>query len=433
MATYYATKPINNKDTKTKISYKTANNNIYDIYKDHLSNRYYIIDKNGKLSYFTSNQAKNYIDKMLKQTNNKGGVTITKDANGNYGTTASLSKSTNSTAAKLAAAPPVTTKTTTAWQYPVGYDAAKENSVLNPNSPNYWANVVDSGSGSGSGYGGGIGGIYVDDLFGEDKIGLIKDAAENTLIPKVWNKEDLVKFYGVEDEYDMDKLIARYNEKTNKYYGDAIAEQEKDKKEAELNNSRYVNELLNTYVNSYNNAAPTAMGRGTLAANALTTLLGAAETNEAASSDLRSIINDYKESQKAELENNPVIAEDWYNTVGKWLVEQGVNTNSAEVKNYINDLAAYQTAYAGVRNAQKVYNDYLASAYETRAANANTVNAINSQMAEDNLLRRMYQLKYLDNETGTNYSWQKAYNNTKGVNSLNNTASGNVWYNTTNN
>ena len=428
MATYYATKPINNKDTKIKISYKTANNNIYDIYKDHLSNRYYIVDKNGKLSYFTSNQAKNYIDKMLKQTNNKGGITITKDANGNYGTAGS-NKAVSSTAAKLAAAPPATNLGKTAWQYPIGYDAAKDTYY---NSPEYWANAVGSG-GSGSGYGGGIGGISVDDLFGEDKIGLIKDAAENTTIPKVWNKEDLVKFYGVEDEYDMDKLIARYNEKTNKYYGDAIAEQEKDKKEAELNNSRYVNELLNTYVNSYNNAAPTAMGRGTLAANALTTLLGAAETNEAASSDLRSIINDYKESQKAELANNPVLAEDWYNNVGKWLVEQGVNTNSAEVKNYINDLAAYQTAYAGVRNAQKVYNDYLASAYETRAANANTINAINSQMAEDNLLRRMYQLKYLDNETGTNYSWQKAYNNTKGIDSLNNNASGNVWYNTTNN
>lgn len=274
------------------------------------------------------------------------------------------------------------------------------------------ANAAGSGTGSGGvgsgGYYGGSGkgsDAYYEKLLDEYKQRL--DALEN---PKVWTADELVKHYNMEDQYDYDRILKMYNDATDKYYADAIATQQAINKDAELSNSLYANSLLRNYLNSYKNAAPTAVGKGTRAANALSTLLNADLINEEAATNLNDVVNQYKENYKYELANNPTLARSRYNEIAKWLLTQGTNTNTAEVQDYINSLNAYDTAYSGIRNAQNNLASTAASAYQQRAQAALAQNAYDASNADSNVLMNAYKLKY----GNTDNAWQKAYNNTRG-------------------
>ena len=350
MAKYIKTSPKNKKDTKMKTTYKTANNNIYDIYKEKSSGRYYIVDKNGKASYFTNANA---IDTIKA---NKP-MTIWKDGPGGYN--------------------------------------------YNANTGNQ--NSSGGGASDGGGYYGGGGGDYSGSYWDADIAGL-KDQLEALAHPKVWTPDELAELYGVKDQYNMDYLLKQYNDATNKYYTNAIATQEDANTDAEKNNSAYASSLLRNYINSYANAAPTAVGKGTLAANALSTQLGADKSNEEASANLNSIINSYKEAWDSELAQNDLKARQDYNTLGTWLLNQGTGLNASQVQNYINELKALETYYAAARNAQSTVAQTAASAYQQ---NANAALANNSAARED-AMRQIYRWKYGE----TNNNWQKAYNQT---------------------
>ena len=350
MAKYIKTSPKNKKDTKMKTTYKTANDNIYDIYKEKSSGRYYIVDKNGKASYFTNANA---IDTI--KTNKP--MTIWKDGPGGYN--------------------------------------------YNANTGNQ--NSSGGGASDGGGYYGGGGGDYSGSYWDADIAGL-KEQLEALAHPKVWTPDELAELYGVKDQYNMDYLLKQYNDATNKYYTDAIATQEDANTDAEKNNSAYASSLLRNYINSYANAAPTAVGKGTLAANALSTQLGADKSNEEASANLNSIINSYKEAWDSELAQNDLKARQDYNTLGTWLLNQGTALNASQVQNYINELKALETYYAAARNAQSTVAQTAASAYQQ---NANAALANNSAARED-AMRQIYRWKYGE----TNNNWQKAYNQT---------------------
>lgn len=379
MATYYKTNPVNKKDIKTTISYKTDNNNIYDIYKSAKTGKYYIVDKNGKQSFFTTAAAINAIE-------NNSNMTIWKNGAGGYANNKSSTKTSNASST--------------------------------------------SSSGGSSGGGGGGGYYYSTDAEDRYESGLkeyVKDAIDALVNPKVWTAEELAKHYGVEDQYNIDYLTKMYTDATNKYYNDAIQKQLEYNKDANISNSAYANSLLRSYLNSYKNAAPTAMGKGTRAANALTAMIGADMSNETSSSNLENIINDYRELQKAELENVAVKAREDYESKGQWLLNQGVNTNTAEVQNYINSLAAYTKAYEGIRNAQVNLASTAASQYQQAAQAALAQNQYNASRASENFLKQVYRNYYQNYQGNIDNAWEKAYNNVKmGMDTYN--ASGNSIY-----
>jgi len=262
--------------------------------------------------------------------------------------------------------------------------------------------ATSSGGGSSSGGGGG-GRSSVNDSYYEKLLNEYKQKIDELEHPKVWTADELAELYGVQDQYNYDKILQMYNDATNKYYTDAIASQIGANMDAERSNASYGEALLKSYLSGYNNAAPTAVGRGTLAANALSTMLGADKANEEASSNLNSIVNSYREAWNNEIANNKTTARDQYNTVGTWLLNQGAKMNTADVQNYINTLNAYDTAYSGIRNAQNNLASTAAAAYQN---NANAALARN-QYDQANAMAKYYKAYY-----GTeNNAWQKAYRN----------------------
>jgi len=136
-------------------------------------------------------------------------------------------------------------------------------------------------------------------------------------------------------------------------------------------------------------------------------MLGADKANEEAATNLASIIESYREKWNAEKEQNKVLARERYNDIGKWLLERGVNVNTAEVQNYINTMNAYDTAYSGIRNAQNNLASTAAAAYQNNVNAALAANSASASSSSDDFLRRAYQMYY----SGERDPWQQAYNN----------------------
>lgn len=362
---YIKTSPKNKKDTKMQTSYRTENNNVYDIYKEASSGRYYIVDKNGKQSYFSNPNAIAAINKNKPET-------IWKSGPGGYNYVPP--------AANFSFTTPATTNN---YNNNVGYDY---------------------GGGGAGGYGGyGDYGNYGDDLYSR----LIQQI-EQIQHPKEWTAEELAELFGVSDYYNLDKILSTYNEATDKYYTDAIAEQIKDNDEALRNSSYYANSLLNEYLRSYNNTAPTTIGKGVLAANTIKSMFGADQANEQAASDLNSIVESYREAWKAALEDNKLKAREEYNDLGKYLLQNGLSLNTAQVQNYVKQLQSAATAYTGLRNAQSKMTEANANAYAEALKGALATNQYNAGRASENILRNAYQMQY-GNIPGIN--WQTVYNN----------------------
>lgn len=278
------------------------------------------------------------------------------------------------------------------------------NTAVNAAKKNASSKSSKGSGGSGGGKSSSSG--KVNDAYYEKMLNDIKKELDELKHPKVWTAAELAKFHDVEDQYNYDKILQKYNDATNQYYTDAVANQIMNNTNAEKSNTAYANRLINDYLSSYSNAAPTAVGKGTRAANALASSINADLANEEASSNLQSLVNSYVENQKNELANNPILARQEYNDMGKLLLQLGANYNTSEVQNYINALNAYDTAYAGMRNAQVNLAKNAAATYQNNAQAALANNAYTASKANDNMLRRAYQLKY-GNE------WEKAYNNDK--------------------
>lgn len=341
----------NTQPTKMRTTYVTANGNEYPIWKDGTTGSYYIVDKNGKRSDFTNKNA-------IKMINQNRPVCISKE---------SYNKGTSVRAASPA------------------------------------VNAGSGGGGGGGSYGGGGGGGNYGGGYDAD-ISALRQQIDELVKPKVWTADELADHFGVKDKYNMDYWLKTYNDATNKYYTDAINTQQGINKDAERSNAAYANSLLKSYVNGYLNAAPTAVGRGTLAANALSSMLGADKANEEASANLNDIINTYKEKWDYEKEQNKILAREKYNDMGQWLLDRGVGVNTAEVQNYINSLKAYDTAYSGIRNAQSNLASTAAAAYQNNANAALARNQYAASQADNNFLRKAYQMYYGN-------GWETAYNN----------------------
>lgn len=179
--------------------------------------------------------------------------------------------------------------------------------------------------------------------------------------PKVLSAEEAAKLYGI--DYNLQNILDAYNEKTNTYYDTAIGEQQDLRTNYAKNNSNYYDQVTDSYIDSYKNAAPTATGKGALAANALSTMLSAGQTNSENDYGMLQNINSYEQSRAAELVNNKQLAEDYYNSLGLYLSQLSAQENASAVKQYVAKLDSYSDMYAADRALQAYQAEANAAKY----------------------------------------------------------------------
>ena len=190
--------------------------------------------------------------------------------------------------------------------------------------------------------------------------------------PKVMSADEAAKHFGI--DYNYDNILKDYNEQTNAYYGNAIDEQEDLRTQYLRNNAQYYDNLVDSYIDSYANAAPTATGKGALAANALTTQLNANKTNAANDYGMLQSVNNLEKARDAELAGNPYLAKQYYNNIGTYLSTLTANKNTYDVKQYVDKLDAYSSMYASARATQAAMAQANAAKY-SGLANAGIYNA----------------------------------------------------------
>lgn len=249
-----------------------------------------------------------------------------------------------------------------------------------PTNTNTNRNPDTSGSGGGGGVPtystGGYNNNYINDLL--QRIYELEH-------PKVYSAQELADIYGI--DYNEQNILNDYNKATNEYYDNAVAEQDALRTQYARNNAQYLNQVTDSYLDSYKNAAPTAVGKGSLAANALTTELNAGSTNATNDYGMAQSINTLEEARKAELANNPNLARQYYNQIGTYLSGLSADLNASDVQQYVDQLNAYSTMYAADRSYQGYLAQAAASKYSglANAAQSNAYNSANNYNAFESL------------------------------------------------
>ena len=191
--------------------------------------------------------------------------------------------------------------------------------------------------------------------------------------------KEIAEIYGLTDQYNEENILKDYNEATNQYYDTAVAEQNKLRTNYARNNATYVDRVADAYLDSYKNSAPTAVGRGTRAANTLSTLLQAEQTNASNDYGMMQSVNNLEEARKAELAANPDLARQYYNNMGTYLSTLSATLNQSDVKQYVDSLDAYSSKYA----ADRSYQSYLAQANAAKYAGLANAALTNAQAASN--------------------------------------------------
>lgn len=175
---------------------------------------------------------------------------------------------------------------------------------------------------------------------------------------RVWNADEVAKHLGVEDQYNKDNILKMFNEQTNEYYDDAVAEQQALRNDYVKNNANYINQLVDSYVDSTKYAAPTATNRGIQAANLMATNMNADATNAMNDYGMYQNILNQEKSREAELKQNDWLATEKYNNFGTVLSNWSANKNTSDVQQYIDSLKSATNYYA----ADRAYQAYLSQA-----------------------------------------------------------------------
>ena len=333
------------KDNATKIrtQYRTENGRVYSVYRDN-AGRYFIVDVNNDISYFSNPNA-------IAVFNTNKPITTSK---ANY---QNLSKD------DLAA-------------------LQKQNVYAQFNGPAF---SIDNNPNNNGGSGGTVGypGGYYNDygVYG----GYVDTPTQPANNIKIWTAKELADHYGI--DYDEAAKLKEYNEKTNKFYDSAIATQEALREQTTRNDAQYMRQLTEAYLDSYRNAAPTATGKGTLAANTLSNLINASDTMSYNDYGMQQSINALEEERKAETANNALLAKDYYNSLGRYLSTLSSNLNAADVKAYVADLDKYNQEYTASRQTAGAYAAATADKYAGLAKAA----ATNAAYGAGNALNKWYQ------------------------------------------
>lgn len=179
------------------------------------------------------------------------------------------------------------------------------------------------------------------------------------------------------EDYNLENILNRYNQKTNDYYDSLVAHNEDTRNRYIRNNYNFLDDTINSYLNSYKQAAPTATNNRAKAATALANSMYGFDYNT--DNDYLALQNkNYLEQErKAELAKNPFEAESYYNTMSNYLANIEGQMNTEKVKQYVNSLDAYaqkvaanRAAVSTVYNANAAKYQGLADAASTRATGA---------------------------------------------------------------
>ena len=229
------------------------------------------------------------------------------------------------------------------------------------------------------------------------------DALKEQLKPR--SAQEMAKIYGV--DYNLDNILADYNKQTNEYYNDAIAKQTEYRNDFARDNALFYDKLINEYLDSYKNTAATNTNKGIRTANALSNAINANNVNAANDYGMLQSINNLGEAKKAELANNPYLAEQQYNKLGTYLSNLSANINTSDVKQYVDSLDAYSNLYSGSRQ----YQNYLAQAAQSKYSGLANAAKYNASATGDSSLAKIYE-NYFNLTRGNRKDAANAFVNT---------------------
>lgn len=229
------------------------------------------------------------------------------------------------------------------------------------------------------------------------------EALKEQLKPR--SAQEMANIYGV--DYNLDNILADYNKQTNDYYNSAVAKQTEYRNDFTRDNALYYDKLINEYLDSYKNTAATNTNKGIRTANALSNAINANNTNATNDYGMLQSINNLGEARKAELANNPYLAEQQYNKLGTYLSNLSANLNTSDVKQYVDTLDAYSNAYAGSRQ----YQNYLAQAAQSKYSGLANAAKYNASATGDTSLAKIYE-NYFNLTRGNRKDAASAFTNT---------------------
>jgi len=178
-----------------------------------------------------------------------------------------------------------------------------------------------------------------------DKINELKDQVAELTKPR--SNAEIAAFHDI--DYNKQHILDEYNERTNQYYDEALKYWGQYMNEASNYDLDNIRRTQQGTWDQYANVAPTATQRGALAAEELANYISNNMAMNEADYAIGQTMNNLRSSWKAELENNPLAAEEQYNALGNALMNVGLNYNTADVKQYIDQIDAYSKMYAASR------------------------------------------------------------------------------------
>jgi hypothetical protein len=321
---------------KITTQYKTEKGKVYDVYRGN-DGRYFIVDTNNKISYFTNKNAIAIFDADLNKT-------VSKD-----------------------------TYELFANQLKRDKEYADSQAALNQAI----ANLSNLGASNNTA-----------DAYWSEKYDKLMDQYKEAT--RVMSAEEAAKKFGI--DYNEANILKGYDEASNKKFDELTTAQSDLREQALRNNAQYIKQTADAYLDSYRNAAPTATGRGTLAANMLSNMINASDTLSYNDYGMMQSINALEEERKKELANNKMLAKDYYTNMGLYLSTLTANKNTADVQANIANLDKYAKEYAASRQTAAANAAAAASRYAglAQAAGTNAGAAANSALAKYYQYYNMY-------------------------------------------
>lgn len=212
-------------------------------------------------------------------------------------------------------------------------------------------------------------------------------------LTRVMSADEAAEHFGI--DYNLQNILDDYNEATNAYYDNAMAELIDINNDTIRNNANYARRLANDYLESNRNVAGTSTNRGTMAANVLNNQLNMGSSMSYADYQNQQNLNNMREHRKQELTSNKLLAEQYYNELGNYLSTLTAQKNASDVKQYIDTLDAYSQGYS----ANKQVAGYLANAQATKYSGLANASSISAAAKANNAL----------NDFNTNYNYWYNY------------------------
>lgn len=217
--------------------------------------------------------------------------------------------------------------------------------------------------------------------------GGVVTAAPSIVTPVHYSAEDLAQRFGIVNDYAT--ILKELQDATNTQFNETDA----TLKRAESSNMRGQETAYNQYLQDLRsrsaNAVASGATKGTMAANALTSLIASQDANREGVNTLNDLIADTALQRGTALKTDAITARQQVNDIGQYLGTLATSMDTNDINKYAAELAANaQTRAASIgagattsaaRTAADATfnqiltafkNDYVNKGYDTKAANA---------------------------------------------------------------